>query len=425
MSPKDRIELDLIEKRTKLRELATADELTDEQRSEIGTLTNAIKDLETRQAAAIVAGEPEGEQETVEDEPTEDAKAKEFRELREGIRMSHYVAAAMEQRSVDGKEAEYNAEVGLKATGAFPLELLAPAVEVRDEGADLETRATTDTDTTKTPRRWLDRLFAGSMATRLGITMESVEPGIPTFPITTAGAAAAQRARQEAAEDGAWTIGVSELKPTRNAVRVVFSEEDAMRLPTLEEALRRDLNMALVEGTDRDIFVGDATAQGNDADITGLTTAQNVVEKTITQANKVKGPETLATFLELVDGIHAEGLESLNVVATVGTYRLWAGTIANAAAENQTVAQFLRANGLSWGVRGSIEDATAANKWGAFVGRNRGIVGAGVAAVWNSGMLIRDPYTGAKTGEVALTLSYFWNLGFPRPANFARVKFVA
>ena len=40
-------------------------------------------------------------------------------------------------------------------------------------------------------------------------------------------------------------------------------------------------------------------------------------------------------------------------------------------------------------------------------------------------MLLRDPYKAAAKGEVALTLSYFWNLGLPRATNFARVKFVA
>lgn len=38
---------------------------------------------------------------------------------------------------------------------------------------------------------------------------------------------------------------------------------------------------------------------------------------------------------------------------------------------------------------------------------------------------MRDHYSGAAKGEIALTLSYLWNFGLPRAANFARVKFVA
>lgn len=76
-------------------------------------------------------------------------------------------------------------------------------------------------------------------------------------------------------------------------------------------------------------------------------------------------------------------------------------------------------------MRGDLADGTAANAWGAFVGRARNIMGAGVAAIWDSGAFIRDPYTRAAQGEVALTLSYFWDFGLPRASNFARLQFTA
>ena len=266
-------------------------------------------------------------------------------------------------------------------------------------------------------------LFAGTASQALGITMESVPAGVASFPVTTAGASAAQRGRSEAAADSAWTIGVTELKPTRNATRLLFSIEDAARIPGLESALTRDLRMALVEGVDRAIFLGDGGANENSADITGLTTAANVVEATITQASKVLGPGTLESFTGLVDGIHAMGLGDLNVVASVGAWRLWENTIINATADNMTLAAFLRGAGLSWMARGDIEANTAADDFGAFVGL--GLDGAGVAAVWDAGELIRDPYSGAAKGEIALTLCYLWAFGLPRASNFARIKFVA
>ena len=134
----------------------------------------------------------------------------------------------------------------------------------------------------------------------------------------------------------------------------------------------------------------------------------------------------MTAFAELVDGKHSNGLEDLRVVASVGANALWLVTkVSGNNAEIQTMSQFLRGVGLSWTVRGDIEAATSAGKFGAFLGRGRGLAGAGVAAVWNSGLLIRDPYSQAAKGEVALTLSYFWNFGLPRPSNFARVKFIA
>ncbi|MCY4495597.1 MAG: hypothetical protein OXB92_17270, partial [Acidimicrobiaceae bacterium] len=160
-------------------------------------------------------------------------------------------------------------------------------------------------------------------------------------------------------------------------------------------------------------------------DITGLVTAASVVEKEITQANKILGPGTLSEFAELVDGVHAMSFADLRTVTAIGAWQLWSSTIINSAAENQTLAAFLREAGLRWSSRGGIEAATAADDWAAFVGRAQGLDGAGVMPVWASGRLTRDRYTGAKKGEIELTISYFWNLGFPRPSSFARVKFVA
>ena len=253
--------------------------------------------------------------------------------------------------------------------------------------------------------------------------MESVEAGVASYPVTTAGASAAQRGRSEDAADAAWAVGVTEIKPTRNAVRLVFSVEDAARIPGLEAALTRDLRMALTEGIDRAIFIGDAGASESSADITGLTTA-NITEATITQTNKVKGPETLTAFTGMVDGIHAASLGDLRVVAAIGAWRLWETTVINSGADNMTLAAFMREAGLSWSSRGSIEDNTANGDFGAFVGRSRGISGAAVAPVWEAGELIRDPYSAAAGGEVALTLSYLWGFALPRAANFQRVKFV-
>ena len=415
MTKRQKLELEQSEKRQKINELLGKDELTDEERAELETLTKRMQQIEVEMRAAIVA---EGEEESRAAELFEDnGETAEVRALRGRVRLGAYLEAALEQRSVTGAEAAFNAALEIPA-GRFPLELLAP--EPRTEA-----RATTDTDSAAMQGTWLDRLFSQTAAMRLGITFRSVMPGIASYPVTTAGASAAQRGREEAASDAAWTVGVTEIKPTRNAVRALFTEEDAARLPGLEEALRRDLGMALTEGVDRVIFLGDDGANENTADITGLTTATGLTEKTLTQADKAKAPNTLAAFAELVDGRHAASLGDLNVVASVGANTLWLSTIASAAADTKTLASFFMENGLTWGIRGDIETATAAGDWAAFIGRGRGIEGAGVAAVWNSGLFLRDPYSGAAKGEVALTLSYLWGFALPRPSNFARLKFVA
>ena len=409
--------------RGRMAELAVADELTDETRAELDTIETGTPDLERQLRAATVAVEAEEAEQRAAgaagDTPAGNAEGRERAELRAKVKLSGYVSAAIEQRSAAGAEAEYNAAVGI-AGNRFPLELLAPP-ERRAED-----RASTAAETATMPRTWLDRLFAGTAAEAVGVTMESVPVGASSHPVTTAGSTAAQRGKSQVAADTAWTIGVTELKPKRNAVRLLFNIEDAARIPGLESALTRDLRMALTEGVDRAIFLGDDTANPNAGDIVGLTTAAGLVEKTITQASKIKGSNVLQVFAELIDGKAAMMPGDLKAVLSVGANTLWSHTLANTGASvDTTIAEFLRRFGLNWLTRGEIETATAADDFGAFVGLGRGLDGSGVAAVWEAGELIRDPYSGAAKGEIALTLCYLWDFGLPRASNFARVTFAA
>ena len=200
----------------------------------------------------------------------------------------------------DGASLELTDALGLGAD-RFPMQTLAPSVE------ELERRSTTDSDTVMVPRSWVDRLFYGSAAARLGITFESVPAGVTSYPVTTAGGSSGQRAKGQAATAADWTIGVTELRPTRNAIYGVFSIEDVARVPSLEDALIRDLRGAIVPKIDKSIFSGDSGATGTDADIVGLKTAE-ISEVTITQANKVKADKVLEKFEELLDGLYAESL---------------------------------------------------------------------------------------------------------------------
>ena len=427
MTPAQKALRELRERQSKERgrmaELAVAETLTDETRAELDTIEKGTPDLERQLRAATVAVETEEAEQRAAgaagDTPAGDAEDRERAELRGKVRMGSYVAAAIEQRSADGAEAEYNAALGI-AGNRFPLELLAPP----ERRAAIEDRANTAVDTATMPRTWLDRLFAGTASEAVGVTMESVPVGKSSHPVTTAGAAAAQRGKSEAADDAAWTIGVTELTPKRNAVRLIFGIEDAARIPGLESALTRDLRMALTEGVDRAIFLGDDGATPNTADIVGLTTAMGLVDKTITQANKIKGSNVLQAFAELIDGKAAMMPGDLKAVFAVGANTLWSHTLANTGASvDTTIAEFLRRFGLNWLTRGEIETMTDTGDFGAFVGLGRGLDGSGVAAVWEAGELIRDPYSGAAKGEIALTLCYLWDFGLPRAANFARVKF--
>ena len=409
MIESQKIELRLVELRSAIGAFPD-----DGEPADLEKLTTEYRAADVRKAAAIITEAADLDAARVAGDLS--VEQRELDGIGRNLQFGNYVSAAVEMRAADGAEAEYNSGVGMSAR-QFPLAMLAPA--------RVQMRANTDVDGQANQHSWLDRLFADSAAARLGISMESVAPGQAVFMTTTAGATGAQRSRSEAAAAAAWTVGVVSMEPHRNAVHAVYSIEDAARLPGLSDALRRDLGMALTDAIDIAIFVGDAGANTNAADIAGLSTIANVTEVTLTQAAKIMADDTLKAFSDMVDGRHAMNMADLNIVASVGSYRLWMSTIHAATVDNQTIAQFLSMSGLSYGSRAGIDTDTDADAYGAFVGRARGIDGAGVAAVWSAGQMIVDEITGADQGEVKLTLNYLWDFDLPRASNFARLKYAA
>ena len=386
-------------------------ELDDEVKTETAKLRTEYQDVETRFQAASTAEDVKTE--TVEPASEQTAEQREVVELRAKSSVVNYVQAAVEMRSLDGPEAEFNSALKM-GSHQFPLELLAPP----------EKRQTTAVDVSVNQGTWVDRLFNETAAQYLGVTFQSVGPGVASFPVTTAGATAAQLDKSAGATAAPWVVGITELKPKRNAVHAVFSIEDAARIgPGLEDALQRDLRSALVEGIDRVIFKGDLTPTAAGADIIGFQTAA-IAEFTLTQANKILGQKVLEKFAGFIDGKHSTSPADIRIVTSVGSNVLWMTTIQAAAVENQTLAQFLRDSGISWSTRGGIDTATANGDFGAYVGLGQGIAGAAVSATWMAGNLIVDNFSGATKGEVSLVLNTLHDFKVPRPANFKRLKYV-
>ena len=403
--------------REKLNALLAVEERSDEQTEELETLTTEGMKIEPEIRAAIVAQGEEAEAKETRF-TAEDAEGAELRSLSGRVQLGEYMAAAAEGRAVSGAELEFNQALEMKRPNGFPMRLLAPEAS--------EERETTGANgqSTQSPR-WIDRVFAISAARYLGVTFESVAPGQASYMTTTAGVSGEQQDRSETTSAAAWTVGVKELKPKRASVRTIHSEEDAFRLPGMEQGLRRDGGMALADHVDAVIFKGDTGPSTASYDIHGLQTLAGT-ERTITQALKVTGAGAMGAFAGFVDGKHAAMSEDLRIVLSVGANTLWASRLVQSGdSVDKSIASYLKENGLSWMTRADIDTNTANGDFGAYVGLQRGISGASVAAVWSEGQLIRDIYTGAHKGEVSITLSYFWDFAVPRASSFGRVKFVA
>ena len=189
MKPLQKLQLRASEIRKNLGELGAIETPTDEQRTEIGTLTTEYQTLETRQQALIVAGDdPEnpGDGEVVIDQPTETRRQAD----RLGDALQYFgdvFVAALDGRDPDGATRELQAELKL-AGNQVPLALLRPAMERRGGGpADLETRAITPAPANVGQQQStiIPGVFPQSVATFLHIDMPTVDVGEKVYPVLT------------------------------------------------------------------------------------------------------------------------------------------------------------------------------------------------------------------------------------------------
>ena len=182
--------------RKRLAELATVAEMTDEQRSEIGTLRTEYADVEAKYQASV----------TSEDSPAEtrsdDAEARELRSLIVDANIGTIFEAALEHPSTDGREAEIQKHFGLGAN-QVPL-------------AMLETRAVTPAPTNVGTDQMavIPGVFPQSVAAFLGVDMPTVGVGEHVFPVLTKNATVGTPAESAAQSETTGSFSADALSPS-------------------------------------------------------------------------------------------------------------------------------------------------------------------------------------------------------------------
>ena len=292
--------------------LSDALEAADPDSEAIQALTREVRHADEALTAATLL-EPEPTEPVITETRQFDSK---LAELRASVDLTKHVKAALAGTIAQGgPEAEYNAEMHVEA-GWFPLDLLS---------RQAEDRAARTGDGAASQATWLDYLFAGTAAERVGVSFRPVASGTHTIPTFSAAPSGAQRARSEAVAEGTFTLAVSELTPKRSAVYGIYSVEDESRLGGMSDAMVRAMSGGIASAVDLAIFKGDSGASGTDADIAGFqTTLAAAREVTITQDNKILAAGTLAAFAGMVDGRYANAMGDLRAVLSVGANTLWA-----------------------------------------------------------------------------------------------------
>ena len=400
--------------------LKLADKMTPEDRTKLSEVTAEHETLLAEHRSAELL-EADFQAQAAAEFDAGDGEAPAYKKLVDRVDIQTIATSAIEHRALQGAAKELNQHHKLPDGGGhFPLSIL-----FKDD----EHRTMTDTTTTRMPRPWADMLFSMTKAADLGIMPEAVTSGTASYPVTrTFPTSGAQRGREQAASVSVWTTENIDIDNSRSTVHVELNSEDQIRNPMLRSASERHLRKAIAQGIDKAIFLGDTGANEDSADITGLDAAVDIVEKTITQTNKLLPNKTLETFTSLLDGVHAETLSDLGVVTSVPANLLWHDTILSVASETASVFRTMRKHlmdeGLMWSTRADLADGTGNGKWLGFAGRKTDLQSSYACPVWNSGQLVVDPYTSAKSAKLLLTLHYFWNFKLIRASSFARIKFI-
>ena len=252
MTNSQRLTVRSSEIRANLNELSGLDELTDEQRSQIDTLTQEYRNTEAQLRAAVIS-EGEEEKRALEQEP--DREVRERIELRSKANLTGYLRAALSGRRVDGAERELQAAAGIG--DGIPLELWDVATETR---ADASTAAPGTVGVN------LDRIrpavFANSIAPRLGIEMPRVESGTYASATISTSLTAGAYAKGGDAMATAASFTVSSVTPKRVSARLGIRIEDvaAVGQANFESILRENLSLVLGDELDKQGINGDGQA---------------------------------------------------------------------------------------------------------------------------------------------------------------------
>ena len=398
MTLTQRLTIRTSEQRSRLAELAGLDELTDEQRAELGTLGTEHQDTEAQLRAAI-ASDPDANP-TV--DPTVDPEVRERLELRGRASLGRYLVAALTGQQITGAEAEYQAAC---KTPGIPIDLFEQdRPETRDVASGVPA---TGAGATLAPIQPF--VFAQSIAPKLGIEMPSVGSGsYSEMTISTSLTAGAKR-KATAQESTAAVLTPATATPRSIRGRLTLNLEDiaAIGQANFEAALRQNAQAVVSDALDTQVISGNGMAPNLDGLINQLTDPTN-------PGTTANFDAFVAAFADAIDGLWAPTMMDLGMVVNVDAYKLAAksyrdrvidsGNRGGVSLGDKTAADYLRAyTGGFW--TNKRMPATASTIARGIVHR-KGRMGLRTACLptWGS-IAVDDIYSDAQSGQRHFTLN--------------------
>ena len=395
ITPLQSLEIRAAEIRSRLSDLGGMDDLTDEQRGELTTLSREYRDNEAKQTAMKIAGDaPKTPVET------RSGEGREFRELVTRSNVGEIFDAAVTHNAVSGATSEIQQHYGLDAN-QVPLALLVRSWPVED----LETRAVTaaPSNVGQTQMSIIPWVFPQSAAAFLGVDMPSVGVGEAVYPVLTKDLDVRTPAENADADETTGTFSADVLSPSRIQAAFFYSREDRARFAGMDAALRENLSMGLQDGYDQQILGG----------TNGLFIGTNLAVHNVTVATTWDLYMSQLAYGR-VDGRYANSAADVRMVAGNSVYADMGATYRNNSVDRSVLDRIMEVTG---GVRVSAHVPAAASERQNVVIKLGSSTGA-VAPVWEGVTLIDDQVTKAKQGQVVITAVMLHAVKVVREASY-------
>lgn len=373
--------------RQALAALVGKDKPDENETRQMTELDTEYRSNETRYRAALVAEDEERREATDDLETRSD---REYAELVGRFELRQVALALDEGRQLDGATAEIVQEMRSKG-GYQGIPIPLAALEVRAG----ETIASGQIDP-KTIRPIIDRIFANSIAAKLGIERINITSGSLAFPVATAGAVFGWQTTELGNVGGPSAFATTErsLSPdhTGGAQMVISRKALKQAGDGLEQAIRRDLNAVIGAELDR-ITINGTGASGQPLGIIPGAATYGIT------STPVGAAATWAAFrAEVVAFMEANAITSPSQVNLAFDPQIWADLDAalisgTAVSEWDRLTKHVGTPAIS----NVIPDETAI-----MTATVQGIA-PGYLGIYGGIDLIRDVYTKAASGQLVLT----------------------
>jgi HK97 family phage major capsid protein len=382
--------------RQTLSELVGKEKPSEDETRQMDEMDREYRSNESRFRAALVAEDTERREAGAD---LETRSSREWAEVMAGFEMRQVALALDEGRALDGKTGEIVTE--LRSRGGYrgvpvPWE----ALEIRAG----ETVAGGTPDPIRTAPI-IERLFAGSVAARMGGQMGNVGVGEVEYPVATSSVTAGWATSETGNVTGpsAYTTVDRPLKPDHNlGVQMRITRKTLKQSGSgLEQAVRRDMNGAIEEALDRAVFLGSGSA-GEPTGLFAGASAWGITETAVDAA--ASWAAFRSEVVSFITGNAATGPGDVRALIRPEVWDFMDGLMVGDGGFKFEYDRLTEALGAVVMSHNALADPTGTPaETSAVLTTTAGGVPPFFVGTWGAIDLIRDPYSDAQSGGLRLT----------------------